>query len=228
MADQPQKPTMTPVDSPATIAAAGRPAGAQPPSPPPLPPPPPPPLTQRAQAVALTHFEHVERQVQLAATKASLIVAAVALMLNAYVKVANDYEIFFNLDIVAGRWFMLGGVLLIVGLIAALLAVFPKTWSRSPYVKVLYYASVAATPEQRYIDVFYRKTDAALDEELLREVYGKSRWLRCMFFLTSLSIGAIVLGIAICVLVLVQHGHCLPGLAAHKDGSAPPAPHMCR
>jgi hypothetical protein len=55
-------------------------------------------LSDRGQAVALMHFEHVEKQVALAVTKASLLVAASAFIVGAYVKVVTDLRIFAILE----------------------------------------------------------------------------------------------------------------------------------
>ena len=51
-------------------------------------------LSDRGQAVALMHFDHIERQVALAVTKASLLVAASAFIVGAYVRVVVDFRVF--------------------------------------------------------------------------------------------------------------------------------------
>jgi hypothetical protein len=172
---------------------------------------------ERAQTIALTHFEHVERQVQLAATKASLIVAADALMLNAYLKAITDYEVFMALSGIPLRWFSLGGGFLVVGFVAALLAVFPKTWGGGGIDNVLFYGSIARSNEQVYINSFWSNARAGkLDDALLLQIHGKSGWLKKMFMLTSISIISIIAGTCICAVVLGEHVNMLPGLGIHR------------
>jgi hypothetical protein len=172
---------------------------------------------ERAQTIALAHFEHVERQVQLAATKASLIVAADALMLNAYLKVITDYEVFTALGRIPLRWFSLGGGLLVVGFVTALLAVFPKTWGGGGIDNVLFYGSIARSNQQVYINSFWSNACAGkLDDALLLQIHGKSGWLRKMFMLTSISIISIIAGTCICAVVLGEHVNTLPGLGIHR------------
>jgi hypothetical protein len=54
-------------------------------------------LSERGRSIAMMYFEHVERQVALAVTKASILVVAGAFVIGAYVKAIADYHIFLSL-----------------------------------------------------------------------------------------------------------------------------------
>jgi hypothetical protein len=169
-------------------------------------------LPETGHKIALIHFEHVERQVQLAAAMAAIIVTADALMLNAYLKAATDYKVFITLGTVPSRWFFVGGLLLLLGFVAALLTVFPNIWG-SGTENILFFGSIASIKEQDYVTEFRRAANRGqLDECLLRQIHAKSRWLKKMFVSTIISICSIIVGTCICVFVLYDHSHMLPGL----------------
>jgi hypothetical protein len=162
--------------------------------------------------LALGYFEHVEKQVGLAATTAQIIVAASALLITAYVQVFKGY------DWTTATWgpglecvVVVGGLCLGVGIVLALIAAFPNMrpyWSRKGDLdSVFYFQTVAAFPhDHEYIAEFRRiGNKGEFEAGLLRQIWGKSVWLRRMFKRIQIAIGFLVagtcLGIAVSVFV---------------------------
>lgn len=179
-------------------------------------------LSPRGQLVALTYFDHVERQIALAVTKASLLVAASALIVAAFVRAIIDIKIFVILDVGWIVLFAFGGALLLIGFTCALIAVVPHKTSGEP--NALYYGWISVVSFEDYRAQFENEDRAAsLDENLLRQVYGKSRWLRRMFVWTSWSIWCTILGTWFCVFVLASNGERLLESEKEKPSQARPA-----
>ena len=161
-------------------------------------------MSEAAQKIALMHFDHVERQIQLAATKAALMVTADALILTAYLKVVNDYQVFDHpIDI--WTWlFGLGGILLLVGLCTALLAVWPKIRTDGD-AQPLFYGWIATAGRSSYVDTFReRDKSQQLGEDVLLQIHGKSQWLAFMFQCTRVSITCIIASIILCAPTLLS------------------------
>jgi hypothetical protein len=182
-------------------------------------------LSQWGKQVAVTHFEHVERQVALAATKASLLVAASALIIGAFLRAITDFRIFETLGW-NDRWsiaFAAGGLLLVLGFLLALIAIIPKSKAEEP--NALYYGWIGSASLEQYRRQFLSE-DAGkkLDENLLRQIWGKSKWLKRMFRFTLYSIWCTIIGALLCLLVLVVNAPRLPELGAKTPASQHEAP----
>jgi hypothetical protein len=173
-------------------------------------------LPEERLKLALGYFEHVEKQVGLAATTAQIIVAASALLITAYVNVFKGY------DWTTAKWgailecaVVVGGLCLGVGIVLALVAAFPNMrpyWSiKGDLDSVFYFRTVAAfSYDHEYIAEFRRISGKGeFEAALLRQVWGKSVWLRRMFRRIQIAIGFLVagtcLGIAVSVFVYFLH-----------------------
>jgi hypothetical protein len=178
-------------------------------------------LSDRGQAVALMHFEHVEKQVALAVTKASLLVAASAF--GAYVKVATDLRIFAILGWtdLSTILFVVGGGLLMMGFTCALVAAFPRRGARGER-NPLYYGWIASVDFEDYQDHFQKEErNHELDKNMLRQIWDKSRWLDRMFWYTAISIWFILIGSWFCIVALAFGSAHLPQVETAIFG--PPA-----
>jgi Family of unknown function (DUF5706) len=161
-------------------------------------------LSDRGQAVALMHFDHIERQVALAVTKASLLVAASAFIVGAYIRVVVDFRIFSFLGSadLSKAVLVVGGACLMLGFTCALVAVFPKRGSGAER-NALYYGWISSVVLDDYQEQFQREDrDNELDRNMLRQIWAKSLWLDRMFWYTSASIWFIVLGSWLCIVAL--------------------------
>lgn len=164
-------------------------------------------LSDRGQAVALMHFDHVEKQVALAVTKAALLVAASAFIVGAYVRVVVDvhiFDIFVSSAPFSTVLFVIGGVFLMLGFTCALVAVFPKR-GRGEQRNALYYGWVSSALFDEYAKQFQKEDrDNELDMNLLRQIWSKSKWLDRMFWYTATSIWCILIGSWFCIVSLAS------------------------
>jgi Family of unknown function (DUF5706) len=179
-------------------------------------------LSDRGQAVALMHFEHVERQVALAVTKASLLVAASAFIVGAYVKVVTDLRIFAILGWadLSTILFVFGGALLMTGFTCALVAAFPRRGPRGER-NPLYYGWIAAVDFEVYQEIFQKEErEHELDKNMLRQIWDKSRWLDRMFWYTAISIWFILLGSWVCLIALAFGSNHLPIVESQAPAAA--------
>jgi hypothetical protein len=169
-------------------------------------------LSGKGQAVALMHFDHVEKQVALAVTKAALLVAASAFIVGAYVRVMVVLHIFEALGPtdLSTILFIIGGAFLMIGFTCALVAVFPKR-GRGDLANALYYGWVSSVLFDEYKTQF-QKNDAEdeLDENMLRQIWSKSNWLDRMFWYTAASIWCIIIGSWFCIVALAFGLNHLP------------------
>lgn len=152
--------------------------------------------------LALEQYRHVEQQAALAANKASLLAAAGAIMVGAFVSVAKDCpELFDPRAFVSafGALFAWSGALIVCGLLVALWSTKPRvTGSAAPrtwwdrvldfpgsrwtpprtHTNPLFYVDIAAAPDPASYRAEFRalNTESALDA-LLDQIHGKSDWL---------------------------------------------------
>ena len=167
------------------------------------------PLTDEVRGIALAHFEHVEKQVGLATTTAALIVTATALLLNAYLLIAKNFDMFTASKSLGEREaFFVSGVSLVVGAILSLIAVFPNLSSRwfalSDIQSLLFFGTVGQMSRDEYLGRFeYTGKNNGFDREILVQTWAKSRWLIRMFRFTQAGIVFVIAGaiIGACVLV---------------------------
>lgn len=152
--------------------------------------------------LALEQYRHVEQQAALAANKASLLAAAGAIMVGAFVSVAKDCPELFDPRAQAsafGALFAWSGALIVGGLLVALWSTKPRvTGNAAPrtwWDRVLDFPGSRWTPSRAganplfYVDIagttdaaLYRAEFRALDTEgaldaLLDQIHGKSDWL---------------------------------------------------
>ena len=173
-------------------------------------------LSDRGRELALAHFNHVEQQVSLAATTAGLIVAADALLLGGYIAVTKDYEVFNTFGPTApGVLYAMAGGLIVLGFLFALFAVFPNIKFASlqfTVENVLFFGWVGKQKFDKYLKTFVEKDSQngqELDRELLRQVWGKSRWLNKMFSFIQLAVLCTILGTLLTCGVLIAYGRLL-------------------
>jgi hypothetical protein len=165
-------------------------------------------LSLRGRELALAHFNHVEQQVTLAATTAGLIVAADALIIGAYVTVVKEYKVFkelgTSLEVVG---FAAGGGMLILGFVLALLAAFPNVsfkWFRMAVDSVFFFGKIGSQSFDAYLRDFQERDQAQeLDQELLSQIWAKSRWLLKIFRFIQGAIACTLAGTLLIVVILL-------------------------
>jgi hypothetical protein len=161
------------------------------------------------RSVAATYFEHVERQIALAATKAQLLIASISILITTYVRIIVDLKFFPKVSNAAANgvlseycsWiFVLAGVLLLLGLIAALSATVPRITIGTTIDKlrdtmlasvkeghdekksikdlIHFYDHDANISLDEYVEAAKSQTPEELERNLHTQTWGKSVWLR--------------------------------------------------
>lgn len=187
--------------------------------------------------VTVTYFDQIERQIQLAATKAALLVTADSLLLTVYVRITDRFQIFSS-QAIPGEYkiiFSLAGALLIGALVAALLAIMPRL--RPPRQEsVFYYWSVAGMEETAYAAKLQQlqSNSNELTKELAFRIHGKARWLKQTFIRIKISIWLAITGAFACSLVfavmigktggIVQKPPIVDGSAQGTSQTSAPSP----
>jgi Family of unknown function (DUF5706) len=160
---------------------------------------------KRLEKVAYDYFDHVERQINLAVTKSSLLVAAAALAGGIFVKFVTDHRgllvDYFPIFLASAA-----GLLLLAGLLCALVSIWPRFTPAEDAHGALFFGAVA----QDKLDDFKKKFGELGDHEnlyneLLSQIWGKSNWLARMYRWASYSIlclGAGTVLVALAILLL--------------------------
>jgi hypothetical protein len=167
-------------------------------------------LRKDALDLAVVNYGHIEQQATLAATKASLLVAAQALLGATYVGVAKDFGIFFYYKgSLLGLAFGAAGAFILISFILSLYAIFPKSKADND-ADLLFFASIKDnfTSSEDYVKAYFGATRAELDRQLLENIHGKACWLRRNFGLIRASILMTFLGasLAACSVALMSPG----------------------
>jgi hypothetical protein len=156
-------------------------------------------LSDDGVKLAFAYFEHVEKQVALATTTSQLTVAATALLINAYVIAVKEY--LWTAAAATERvraLFVCSGAFLIAGLVLALLSAIPNLrtrWGKQHDLRsIFYFKTVASMSPVEYIVEFRAadKKSGGFDNEILRQVWGKSYWVNRMFTRTQWAIRSII------------------------------------
>lgn len=162
------------------------------------------PLSREGKELALAYFNHVETQVGLAATTAYLTLVADTILVSAYVTLFKDSELSRLLVGTAGGF-------LCVATLCALVTVIPHMKKKSG--TVFYFRTVAAMPDGDYLrDFTLHDRNATLHVELLKQVQGKCRHLRWMFWMVRAAIFFTFLGTLLMVYAFAsKHNPVKPG-----------------
>lgn len=153
-------------------------------------------------------LEHVEAQVVFGDTKAALIVAADAILITGYVTGIKEFGLagmFYRFTVV---WLIVCLIILVAGLILALIAVMPnwRHWRPSTDMhSPLLFSSIAEHQSpQAYAEAFNELPEESLSNEILFQVYGKSKWalfkykiILCSVLLTIVSVSLATIAIVI-------------------------------
>ncbi len=143
-------------------------------------------LSKEGKKLALDYFNHVETQVALAAQTAYLVLVADTLLIALFVGISKGSQ-----STILGLFIM--SVLLVAsGLAFALQAATPHI-RRTGHL--FYVRTIADLEMEEYCQMF-RDHDGGktLHDELLKSLWGKSRWLKTMFYRTRWAIGLTLLG----------------------------------
>lgn len=127
-------------------------------------------------------LEHVESQVVFGDTKAALIVAADAILITGYIAGIKEFGLTGMLYPGTVKCLIASLVLLIAGLILALIAVMPnrRHWRKrasNGMDSLLLFSKIARYDSfTEYAEAFSKLDEESLSNEILSQVYGKSRW----------------------------------------------------
>jgi hypothetical protein len=136
-------------------------------------------------------YDHVEGVVRFGDTKATLLIAADALLVTAYLTAANKLGFFEDgiegsakvLCLVA---FALLGLSLVLALVAA--TPNPSHWLGKERIKsVLLYSSIAGYDENEYLVELQRLGDEDISDEIVRQIHSKARFAHRKFSYLALS-----------------------------------------
>ena len=154
--------------------------------------------------IRLALLEHVEAQVVFGDTKAALIVAADAILITGYVAGIKEFGLAGMLSHSTILLLIASLIILVAGLVLALIAVMPnrRHWRARPGMDGLLLFSKVAQYEssQEYAAAFSTLHEESLSNEILSQVYGKSRWAllkykiiwwSVLLTITSVSLAAI-------------------------------------
>jgi Family of unknown function (DUF5706) len=174
-------------------------------------------------AAAQNYFEHVEKQVSLATTKAQLLVAGLAFLLTAYVRLIVDAGVLKILDttirngptdwlaIVTWLLWALCGVPVVAAMICALYGTQPKSKVQNTIVdrSLFFFGHVADMSANEYLDAFGRAPDAVLLRDLLTQAYGKACWLKRMYRWIELANWSTIAALACGAIAMIFTAHNL-------------------
>jgi disulfide bond formation protein DsbB len=127
-------------------------------------------------------LEHVEAQVIFGDTKAALIVAADAILITGYVAGIKEFGLAGMLSHSTILLLIVSLIILVAGLILALIAVMPnrRHWRAGAGMRMdslLLFSKIAQYESpQEYAADFSRLNEESLSNEILFQVYGKSKW----------------------------------------------------
>lgn len=127
-------------------------------------------------------LEHIESQVVFGDTKAALIVAADAILVTGYIAGIKEFGLAGLLSRFTVALLVVSLVILVAGLILALIAVMPNPqhWRKSASMSMdspLLFSKIARYDSAKdYAEEFSRLDEESLSNEILSQVYGKSRW----------------------------------------------------
>jgi hypothetical protein len=153
-------------------------------------------------------LEHIEAQVVFGDTKAALIVAADAILITGYVGGIKEFGLAGMLSRSTVVLLIASLVILVVGLILALIAVMPNSqhWRKSSkgMDSLLLFSKIARYDSSKeYADDFSRLHEEALRNEILSQVYGKSRWALSKYKVIWWSIALTIISVSLATISIL-------------------------
>ena len=153
-------------------------------------------------------LEHVESQVVFGDTKAALIVAADAILITGYIAGIKEFGLAGMLSPSTIWWLTASLFILVAGLVLALVAVMPsfRHWRAGAGMNsVLLFSKIARYKNaEDYAAEFNGLDEEALSNQILSQIYGKSKWallkykiIWCSVLLTILSLSLATIAILI-------------------------------
>ena len=137
-------------------------------------------MAEHKHDISAALLEHVEAQVVFGDTKAALIIAADAILITGYVAGIKEFGLAGILSYSTVVLLIVSLIILVGGLVAALIAVMPYRghWRPSAGISsVLLFSQIARYKSpQEYAADFCGMDDESLCNEILFQIYGKSRW----------------------------------------------------
>lgn len=132
----------------------------------------------------MANYGHIEQQAALSAAKSALLVAAHAVLGVIYVGLIKDYHVFKLFAWKMEGWlYFLAGVTLLIGFLLSLYAILPKS-RPDESGDVIFFASIKEfRSADEFINAYRDKDRIGLETEVLKNIYGKSCWLRKNFHL---------------------------------------------
>ena len=158
--------------------------------------------------LAVELFNHIETQLALGESRASVLLAANALLAAAYATVVKDQGL---IAAAHGVWASILGVAAIalaLSLVLSLWAIFPAThatWFKKPDSEDLFFFAYIATLESSEYTSRYKKAKKdEIDESILKSIHGKSIKAREKFTVLFCAAISTVLSLAFFAIVLTQ------------------------
>lgn len=152
-------------------------------------------LSETKRDHALKLMDHIEGQIRLADTKASLLVAANAVLAGVILSSVNDFEIK-SASVVASF------LLVVVSLFASIIAVFPQIFLFRNRINksytVYYFRDIADFEIEKFMSVYSNLSLIEADKQLMLNVWAKSKWAKIK--LRSVRIAGLCT--ALCVIFL--------------------------
>jgi hypothetical protein len=154
-------------------------------------------------------LEHVEAQVVFGDTKAALIVAADAILITGYVAGIKEFGLAGMLSHSTILLLIVSLVILVAGLVLALIAVMPnrRHWRASGAItmdSLLLFSKIAQyESSQEYAADFSRLNEESLGNEMLSQVYGKSRWALLKYKIIWWSVLLTIISVSLATISIV-------------------------
>jgi hypothetical protein len=154
-------------------------------------------------------LEHIEAQVVFGDTKAALIVAADAILITGYIAGIKEFGLAGMLSRSTVMLLIASLVILVAGLILALIAVMPnpRHWRKSASMgmdSLLLFSKIARYDSAKeYVDDFSRLHEESLNNEILSQVYGKSRWALYKYKVIWWSVGLTIISVSLATISIL-------------------------
>jgi hypothetical protein len=159
-------------------------------------------VDDRTAEVALALFEHVEDQINRTDNKAQVVLAADAILLGWFSTLGpNLAQPLFAADATpTARATSLPAALIFLALFLSLASGLVVIWPRMATPRsgsLVYFGGIARRGEREFVAAFMRQSRAEVTEGLLREVHATAHIARRKFRWVGLSVGFLLLGLAL-------------------------------
>ena len=167
-------------------------------------------MSELKEKIGLELFNHIEGQVEFGDTKAALLVAADAILIGAYLSVVGEFGLTQRISRISVAIIILASLIIMIAYSLSLWTIIPNPKHGKINSLLLYsYIATFDNPED-FVREFLDVEEDELRNEILRDVYGKSKWahrkftlLRWAVLLTGTSVVLVIIALLLETLLLL-------------------------